>query len=159
MKIRKVQLARLLKNMMEAYNAFTTDESLASKTEGWYDKLQYQDEEHVSKSFYYWNGAKMPTAIEILKKCFDMRTSDKNDPNKKEPCNFVCEYNKFIQSEEECEFFNTDKYRNDFEIIGILGFRDGEDKTDFLACLNHSCDIRLKISNKFRYYQYGFLPG
>ena len=158
--IKSQQLVPMLQNLMESYNAFTTVESLVRKSEAWFEKLQYQNIDILRNAMQKWDGSKMPTAVDILKKCFEMHVSNKNDNNHKETCNFVCEYNKFFQSEEECEFFKTDKYRNDFEIIVIFGFRDYEDEKKFLVCINHSCDIRLKLYNEehFRYYVYGFIP-
>lgn len=102
MKIRKIQITRLLQNVMESYNAFTTVESLDRKVEAWYDKLQYQNEEFVSKAFYYWHGAKMPTAIDILKKCFEINSSRENEHTTKHL--MVCDYSKYSHDwEDECE--------------------------------------------------------
>jgi hypothetical protein len=112
MKLRKVQLIRLLKNMIESYNVFTNDESLERKADAWYDKLQYQNEEFVTKVMNNWHGTKMPTAIDILKKCFELnivRETEYSANNK-----LVCEYPNYSHQweNEESEISKSMCYHN-----------------------------------------------
>ena len=101
MKLRKIHLIRLLQSMMESYNAFTSVESLDRKADAWHDKLQYQNEEFVTKAMSDWHGAKMPTAIDILKKCFELNNVRESEYVTH---NLVCEYYKHSHAwEEECE--------------------------------------------------------
>lgn len=140
MKVRKIQLLRLLQTMMESYNAFTTVESLDRKVEAWYDKLQYQNEEFVTKVMNNWNGTKIPTAVEILKKCFDLHAEQKNSYPVSD---LICEYSKYSHGwEDECEVSkslckNHDPEKSNCDLISVE-----LNENIFTVCWFHNKKIR-----------------
>lgn len=142
MKIRKIQLLRLLQNIMESYNAFTTVESLDRKVEAWYDKLQYQNEEFVSKAMNNWHASKMPTAIDILKKCFEMNTVRETEFSTN---NLICEYSKHSHAwEEECDISKSlchNNWNEDEKNNINLGNVDLNGQA-FMVCCFHRIKLR-----------------
>ena len=147
MKIRKIQITRLLQNVMESYNAFTTVESLDRKVEAWYDKLQYQNEEFVSKSMNNWHAAKMPTAIDILKKCFEMKTVHETEHATH---SVLCQYSNYSHAwEEECDISKSlchNNWNEDEKNNINLGNVDLNGQV-FMVCSFHRRKLRAIFEN------------
>jgi len=128
MKLSKIQqLIPILQNLMESYNVFTNLESLERKAEAWFEKLQGYDSDSIKNYIREWDGIKMPTAIDILRKCREINKSEE-DVSHVMSSELMCEYHKFTIANDECEISKSqcknnypEKNKSDFVRIIVNG--------------------------------------
>lgn len=113
MKLCKIQqIMPLLQNLMESYNVFTNVEALERKAEAWFEKLEGNDLDIISNVIKNWSGTKMPSSVDVLKKCIESKVFNKNE---KTANSMICEYGKIHNIEDECEISRSHCENNAYE--------------------------------------------
>lgn len=147
MKLTKIQqLIPILVNLMECYNAFISVESLERKSEAWFEKLQWCDIDSIKIAIKEWDGTKMPTAVDIFKKCRETKHTSKNVSQLLDD-DLICEYHKFTISNDECDISKSqcknncsEKNKSDFFKINVNG-------GNVIVCYWHNHVMQSKFGN------------